>query len=363
MPVNFLPLPDADAVEEHLTSLSGDELENVLSILHKKGLLSGLLTSVLSTGGPVANSDELDEENVMCEETALASDGVEVEGEIVTFATSDCDVTLADVDFHVNCVFGVDTDAVQPVSVVEGKPITLQTDVDTVKEIIWRFGEQGIFIVLLDADQISYPSDIDDRFKGRLQLDKQTGSLTITNTTTTDSGFYEARITAGPKVQVKNFIVTVYSRLPVPVITSASVQNLSSSSSSSSSQQNCSFLCSVVNVSDVSLSWYKGNSLLSSISVSDLSISLSLPLEIECLDDSYSCVVAYSFTNWTEYLNTELCQPCSDSIYCCGYTEAVIRLAVSALVVVATVAVLVYDIRSRNTEQERREQTSAQDPY
>ncbi|KAL0161132.1 hypothetical protein M9458_044857, partial [Cirrhinus mrigala] len=96
MPADFLPLPDADAVEEHLTSLSGDELENVLSILQKKGLLSG-------TGGPVANSDELDEENVMCEETALASDGVEVEGEIVTFATSDCDVTLADVDFHVNC--------------------------------------------------------------------------------------------------------------------------------------------------------------------------------------------------------------------------------------------------------------------
>ncbi|KAF4097290.1 hypothetical protein G5714_021298 [Onychostoma macrolepis] len=33
-------------------------------------------------------------------------------------------------------------------------------------------------------------------------------------------------------------------------------------------------------------------------------------------------------------------------IYCCGFAEAVIRLAVSALVGVATVAVLVYDIRS-----------------
>ncbi|XP_050959406.1 uncharacterized protein LOC127160785, partial [Labeo rohita] len=179
----------------------------------------------------------------------------------------------------------------------------------------------------------------DGRLRDRLKLDKQTGSLTITNTTTEHARDYQLQTDK----MTESFIV--YARLPVPVISS-------NSSQCSSSSSNCSLVCSAVNVSDVTLSWYKGNSLLSNISVSDLSISLSLPLEIERVDDSYSCVVAYSFTNQTTHLNTELCHTCSDSVHCCGSTEAVIRLVLSALVGVATVILLVYDIRSRRAEQD-----------
>ncbi|XP_073793138.1 uncharacterized protein isoform X2 [Danio rerio] len=239
------------------------------------------------------------------------------------------------------------------ISVMEGDSVTLNSDLTKLnkyKQIEWRFGDEDTLIAKINkrTNSFSVFDDVlDGRFRDRLKLDNKTGFLIITDTRTKHAGVYELSINFK---KIQSFILTV--ALPVPVLILNSSQ---CSSSSSSSVQYCSVLCSVVNVSAVSLSWYKGNSLLSSISVSDLSISLSLPLEVEYQEkNTYSCVINNTISNQTQHLDiSQLCPTCSGSVHCCGPTEAAIRLVLSALVGVATVIIVLYDIRSRRAEQDQ----------
>ncbi|XP_059425115.1 CD48 antigen-like isoform X1 [Carassius carassius] len=245
---------------------------------------------------------------------------------------------------HLVGVFVAETN----VSVMEGDSVTLKTDdKQGYDKIEWRFGEERI--AGIKGVNGTYYDEV-WRFRGRLQLD-HTGSLTIRNTTTEHTGVYRLNMKIGNAEIPKNYRVTVYAPLPIPVIFIYTL--LSSSSSERSSRI---FLCSVVNVSNVTLSWYKGNSLLSSISESDRNISLSLPLEVEYQDKNiYSCVVNNPVSTQTRHLtNTELYWLGSDSVHCCGAAEAVMRLVISVLMGMASVAaiiVLVYDIKSRTEEK------------
>ncbi|XP_077081804.1 uncharacterized protein LOC143735487 [Siphateles boraxobius] len=173
---------------------------------------------------------------------------------------------------------------------MEGDSVTLNTDVTETQQYLmiqWTFGSTRI----AEVNRLTQTSSTyDERFRDRLNLD-QTGSLTITNIRSTDSGLYQLTIVSG-ETKYTSFTVTVNER---------------------SSSSNCVTSSFVVNNSTV---------------------------------------------NKTEDANiTELHQPSSDHIHCCGFTEAVIRLALSALVGVATVAVLVYDIRSTRSELIREEET------
>ncbi|XP_016111434.1 uncharacterized protein [Sinocyclocheilus grahami] len=185
---------------------------------------------------------------------------------------------------------------------MEGDPVTLHTDANKIQTYLliqWMFGNTRIAELGKLTQTNSTYDGPDGRFRGRLQLD-QTGSLTITNTRTTDSGLYK---------------VTVFSSETSYMSFNVMVSETPQSSTAPESSRNLSFVSSNLIV------------------------------------------------NQTEYVNiTELRQPSSDHVHCCGFTETVIRLAVSALVSMAAVAFLVYDIRSTRNELNSTEETRHHHP-
>ncbi|XP_051550685.1 hepatocyte cell adhesion molecule-like isoform X2 [Myxocyprinus asiaticus] len=233
--------------------------------------------------------------------------------------------------FITNYVLSDNSDELK--TVLEGDSVTLQSNVTELPKddhILWKFGPRNARIAeIIKRDQINFIwVSNDEIFRDKLQLNNQTGSLTLKNIRITHSGLYQLEIINSAGTSVKRFSVTVYSPLPVPAITNNS-SVCSSSSSERSSLSKCVLVCSVVNVTQVTLSWYKGNSLFSSISVSDLNSSLSLLLEVEYQENNiYSCVINNPIRNQTKHLNiTEVCQTCSAAVVpvfistcviCCG---------------------------------------------
>ncbi|XP_051745450.1 hepatocyte cell adhesion molecule-like isoform X2 [Ctenopharyngodon idella] len=237
-------------------------------------------------------------------------------------------------------------DAVKSESVTEGESVSLNssvTQIQTHEEIEWRFGD--ILIAKMKNNKNVFYDTDKESFKDRLKLD-QTGSLTIINSRTTDSGLYTV---SSSRDTINTINLTVYARLPVPVISS-------NSSSSSSSSSSCSLVCSAVNVSHVTLSWFRGNSSFSSIRVSDLSSRSDLLLHLECVDDSYSCVLNNPIRNQTQHLNnTQLCHTCAAVSLTVLISAAA---AAGSLLIVAAVGIFCICRKHRNTH---REETQAEE--
>uniref|UniRef100_A0A8C1XZZ2 Uncharacterized protein n=1 Tax=Cyprinus carpio TaxID=7962 RepID=A0A8C1XZZ2_CYPCA len=111
----------------------------------------------------------------------------------------------------VDGVSGAETD----ISVIEGDPVTLNTGLTEIindDTTLWKFGPKGSLIsqIARKNNFTSFFVTDDERFRGRLQVDQITGSLTIRNTRIRLSGQYQLEIPkGGTKPTYKIFNVTV----------------------------------------------------------------------------------------------------------------------------------------------------------
>ncbi|XP_059426006.1 uncharacterized protein LOC132160276 [Carassius carassius] len=107
-------------------------------------------------------------------------------------------------------VSGVETDGVS-VSLMEGDSVTPHTDVEMNQQDTMRWYLNDFRIAQITGDQRKICTDdvCRERFRDRLKLDHQTGSLTIMDITNTDSGEYKLLISSKKIIQ-KIFHVAVY---------------------------------------------------------------------------------------------------------------------------------------------------------
>ncbi|KAF4097402.1 hypothetical protein G5714_021410 [Onychostoma macrolepis] len=102
-----------------------------------------------------------------------------------------------------------------PVSVLEGDSVTLYTDIETIQqeEIRWYFND--FCIAEINGDQSKNSTDVQcnngaEIFRNRLKVNYMTGSLTITNISTTDSGLYKLQINSSSDSLLQLLSVSVY---------------------------------------------------------------------------------------------------------------------------------------------------------
>ncbi|XP_073718463.1 uncharacterized protein [Misgurnus anguillicaudatus] len=105
------------------------------------------------------------------------------------------------------------TDEIQPLHVYEGKSADLKTKVKNIKRdndvIEWRFGET-LIAEINPANNIfsTYDGD-DDIFRDKLELNHQTGDLTINNISQEHTGVYTLKIIRDGQTSCRRFNVSV----------------------------------------------------------------------------------------------------------------------------------------------------------
>ncbi|CAM4286448.1 unnamed protein product [Leuciscus chuanchicus] len=106
-----------------------------------------------------------------------------------------------------------DNEEIKALLATKGNSETLHTDTELQKRdlILWRFGAEGSLIAKGDTedDHASHYDGDDGRFRNRLKMDINTGSLTISDLETEHAGEFRLKIISDRRILFKRFTVTV----------------------------------------------------------------------------------------------------------------------------------------------------------
>ncbi len=111
---------------------------------------------------------------------------------------------------------------------LEGDSVTLNTGFTEMMDddvILWRFGSENSLIVQINVMAGSltvYDDVLGGKFRDRLKLDHQTGSLTIKNTRTEHTGLYKLQTNSVSK----SFSLSVYGELSVSHFKGSGCENV-----------------------------------------------------------------------------------------------------------------------------------------
>ncbi|XP_060771969.1 CD48 antigen-like isoform X2 [Neoarius graeffei] len=187
--------------------------------------------------------------------------------------------TLSTPASHFPCPSGDETATLQK---VEGTTLTLCTGITGIQsdvQIMWLYGPEKAETRILNSQNGKTATEISEKFKDRLQLNRTNGDLTIRNISRNLSGVYFLQVFT-ERVSSRTFSVTVYAPVSTPVLKTQGKKG----------SRMCSILCKVQNGKDVKLSWYRENERISITNNTDLSVPLSLTLQIQHHDNNaYNC--------------------------------------------------------------------------
>ncbi|CAM4597487.1 unnamed protein product [Leuciscus chuanchicus] len=282
---------------------------------------------------------------------------------------------------------------VKSVSVMEGDSVTLNSHHAEIKDddlIQWRlsvgddeWSSEKTLIAEINkqAGSITEHDDVlDGRFRDRLKLDKQTGSLTITNTRTEHAGRYERKI----NIMNTEFFLSVFDEMSVMEGDSVTLNSDLTEMKNDVIRWRITVhddvldgrfrdrlklgkqtgSLTITNTRTEHAGRYKLQVFSNRFSSKSFSVSVSACLSVPVISTAWpsssSSTHPNPISNQTQHLDITLIgilyilfYYAIDSVHCCGPTEAVIRLVLSALVGVATIIIVVYDIRSRRAEPDQ----------